>query len=287
MLWMKVKVKMKLLSCVRLFVTPWTVAYQVPGFSRQQYWSGLSFPSPGDLPDPEIKSRTSLDMTLANIFFQSVACLVILLTLSVTEQKFFSNFNEVQLISSFSQGLCPCALGVLSQKRLSPYPRSLRFSLKFSSRSSIVLHFTFSSMIYLELILVKCIRLVSRFICIFSNLSIILITIFLAIALSTLSWLLHDPLNLVLAKLIFHTVTRVIYSTSESYHMTVCSLLCLPRWLRSTGTVSSQEKIPHVQVRSEGCEEIPQVQGKEQWLHFAGASMKRYPTSKVRETPVR
>ena len=95
MLWMKVKVKMKLLSCVRLFVTPWTVAYQVPpslGFSRQQYWSGLPFPSPGDLPDPEIKSRTSLDVTLANIFFQSVACLVILLTLSVTEQKFFSFF---------------------------------------------------------------------------------------------------------------------------------------------------------------------------------------------------
>ena len=37
-----------------------------------------------------------------------------------------------------------------------------------------------------------------------------------------------------------------------------------------------------------GCgEEIPLVQGKEQWLHFAGAAMKRYPTSKVRETQVR
>ena len=35
--------------------TPWTVAYQAPlfmGFSRQEYWSGLSFPCPGDLPDP-------------------------------------------------------------------------------------------------------------------------------------------------------------------------------------------------------------------------------------------
>ena len=42
----------KLLSCVRLFATPWTVAYQVPpsmGFSRQEYWNGLPFPSPGDL----------------------------------------------------------------------------------------------------------------------------------------------------------------------------------------------------------------------------------------------
>ena len=45
----KVKVKMKLLSPVRLFQTPWTVAHQAPpslGFSRQEHWSGLSFPSP-------------------------------------------------------------------------------------------------------------------------------------------------------------------------------------------------------------------------------------------------
>ena len=50
--------KVKSLSRVRLFVTPWTVAYQAPpsmGFSRQEYWSGLPFPSPGDLPNPGIK----------------------------------------------------------------------------------------------------------------------------------------------------------------------------------------------------------------------------------------
>ena len=44
-------------SCPTL-VTPWTIAYQVPpskGFSRQEYWSGLPFPSPGDLPDPWIE----------------------------------------------------------------------------------------------------------------------------------------------------------------------------------------------------------------------------------------
>ena len=49
---------MKLLSRVRLFVTPWTVANQSPpsmGFSRQEYWSGLPFPSPGDLLDPGIE----------------------------------------------------------------------------------------------------------------------------------------------------------------------------------------------------------------------------------------
>ena len=52
------KVKVKSLSCVRLFVTTWTVPHQAPlsmGFSRQEYWSGLSFPSPGDLPDPGIE----------------------------------------------------------------------------------------------------------------------------------------------------------------------------------------------------------------------------------------
>ena len=52
------KVKMKSLSRVRLFATRWTVAYQAPpsmGFSRQEYWSGLPFPSPGDLPDPGIE----------------------------------------------------------------------------------------------------------------------------------------------------------------------------------------------------------------------------------------
>ena len=50
--------KVKSLSRVRLFATPWTVAYQASpsmGFSRQEYWSGLPFPSPGDLPDPGIE----------------------------------------------------------------------------------------------------------------------------------------------------------------------------------------------------------------------------------------
>ena len=53
--------KVKLLSPVQLFVTPWTVAYQAPlsmEFSRQGYWSGLPFPSPGDLPNPGIKPRS-------------------------------------------------------------------------------------------------------------------------------------------------------------------------------------------------------------------------------------
>ena len=56
------KMKVKLLSHVRLFATPWIVAYQASpsmGFSKQVYWSGLPFPSPGDLPIPGIEPRSS------------------------------------------------------------------------------------------------------------------------------------------------------------------------------------------------------------------------------------
>ena len=58
---MYVKVKVKSLSRVRLFAIPWTVAHQAPqsmGFSRQEYWSGLPFPSPGALPDPGIEPKS-------------------------------------------------------------------------------------------------------------------------------------------------------------------------------------------------------------------------------------
>ena len=51
----------QLLSCVQFFSTPWTVACQAPlsiGFARQEYWSGLPFPSPGNLPDSGIESMS-------------------------------------------------------------------------------------------------------------------------------------------------------------------------------------------------------------------------------------
>ena len=54
----KWKVKVKSLSCVRPSATPWTAALQAPlfmGFSRQEYWSGMPSPSPGDLPNPGIE----------------------------------------------------------------------------------------------------------------------------------------------------------------------------------------------------------------------------------------
>ena len=58
--WLKkvVKVQVKSLSRVRLFATPWTIAHQAPQsmeFSRQEGWSELPFPSPGDLPNPGIE----------------------------------------------------------------------------------------------------------------------------------------------------------------------------------------------------------------------------------------
>ena len=52
-----------LLSRVRLFATLWTIAYQAPpsmGFSKQEYWSELPFPSPGDIPDPGIEPRSPI-----------------------------------------------------------------------------------------------------------------------------------------------------------------------------------------------------------------------------------
>ena len=63
---------MKSLSRVQLFVTPWTVAYQAPpsmGFSRQEYWSGVLFPPPGDLPHPGIKPMSPVAPALAGGVF--------------------------------------------------------------------------------------------------------------------------------------------------------------------------------------------------------------------------
>ena len=61
-----------MLSRVRLFVTPWTVAHQAPwsrGFSRQEYWSGLPFPTPGDLLNTGVKPESLSSPALARGFF--------------------------------------------------------------------------------------------------------------------------------------------------------------------------------------------------------------------------
>ena len=67
MLYVFVCVCVCMLNHVQLFAMPWTVACQAPlsmGFSRQEYWSGLPFPSPEDLSDPEIKPTSSMSPVL-------------------------------------------------------------------------------------------------------------------------------------------------------------------------------------------------------------------------------
>ena len=69
-------------SCPRL-ATPWTVACQAPlsvGFSRQEYWSGLSCPPPGDLPDPGIKPTSLTSHALAGRFFTKNTSATVLYT---------------------------------------------------------------------------------------------------------------------------------------------------------------------------------------------------------------
>ena len=70
------EVKVKSLSRVWLFVTPWTVVYQAPlsmGFSRQEYCSALPFPTPGHLPNPEIRPVSLASPALAGGFFTTSA----------------------------------------------------------------------------------------------------------------------------------------------------------------------------------------------------------------------
>ena len=63
-------------SYVQLFATLWTVAHETPlsmGFSREEYWNGLPFPSPGDLPDAGIEPISLLSPALAGGIFTTRA----------------------------------------------------------------------------------------------------------------------------------------------------------------------------------------------------------------------
>ena len=71
-----VRIKACMLSHVLLFMTPWTVAHQSPlimEFSRQKYWSGLPFPTAGDLPNSGIEPVSLASPVLAGRFFTSCA----------------------------------------------------------------------------------------------------------------------------------------------------------------------------------------------------------------------
>ena len=66
-----------MVSPVPLFATLWTVAHQAPlsvGFPRQEYWSGLPFPPPGNLPDPEIEPKSPASPALASGFITTEPC---------------------------------------------------------------------------------------------------------------------------------------------------------------------------------------------------------------------
>ena len=69
-------------KCVQLLASPWTAAHQAPlsmGFSRQEHWSGLPFPTPGDLPDPGIKSMSLMPPAVAGGFFTTSMTLEVLI----------------------------------------------------------------------------------------------------------------------------------------------------------------------------------------------------------------
>ena len=95
----------KSLQQVQLSVTPWTVAHQAPlsmGFSRQEYWSGLQFPSAGDLPHPGIKPICLTSPKLAGGFFTTSftwealkgVYSIINLLLKALGQQALNNFHE-------------------------------------------------------------------------------------------------------------------------------------------------------------------------------------------------
>ena len=89
--WVKVICVLSLFSCVRLFATLWTVAFQAPlsmGFSRQEYWRGLPCPSPGDLPNPGTETESLKSPVLAGGF----------LLLVPPEKLNFSTFKRASIM---------------------------------------------------------------------------------------------------------------------------------------------------------------------------------------------
>ena len=118
--------KVNSLSRVRLFATQWTVAYQASpsmGFSRQEYWSGLPFPSPGDLPDPGIKPRSlalqadALPSCRTPLYIEKSYVWVLLEVIILVEIIFLHRKGELYLMSPSKNGS--------SRGEACPFPRSL------------------------------------------------------------------------------------------------------------------------------------------------------------------
>ena len=92
--------KVKSLSCVRLFVTLWTVAHQAPlsmEFSRQEYWSGLPCPSLGDLPDPGMEPR-SPTLQADTLPSEPRGRLILLYIYFFNAEHYFNEDNKMKII---------------------------------------------------------------------------------------------------------------------------------------------------------------------------------------------
>ena len=102
-----------LLSHVQLFTTPWTEAFQGPlsiGFPRQEYWSGLPFPSPGDLPDPGIKPVSLVSPALAGGFFTTSATWEAPFNVNLTAKGSGIKDNLVNLKHTYRKGISETSL---------------------------------------------------------------------------------------------------------------------------------------------------------------------------------
>ena len=85
------KVKVSVTQSAWLFATPWTVTHQAPpsmGFSRQEYWSGLPCPPPGDLPHSGMGPRSLMSPTLAGGFLGSLCYILLCVRKDVLKNKF-------------------------------------------------------------------------------------------------------------------------------------------------------------------------------------------------------
>ena len=157
-------------------------------------------------------------MSFANVFLQSVACLFILMTLSIAEQKILILMKSSLSVISFMN----CAFGIVSEKS-SPNSRSFGLSLMLSSRSFIVLCFTLRSMIHFELIFVKGVRSVSRLI-FFLHVDVQLFQHQLLKTLSFFHYIAFDPLSKIrwciyvslFLGCLFFSITLFVYSFADT-----------------------------------------------------------------------
>ena len=92
-------------SLIQVFATPWAVALQAPlsvGFSRQEYWSGLTFPSPGDLPHPGIEPMSLVSPALVGEFFTTGATDIKTVRCAHSETKLVGKWIEKLVV------ICEC-----------------------------------------------------------------------------------------------------------------------------------------------------------------------------------